>query len=822
LPAFAQTSPNISTNQVQSKPQTGSLSGQIVDAKNKPVSYATVTLLSADSVVISGDLTKEDGSFAISPTGTGSFILRINIIGFRQRYVSGITISQESPEKKMGRVQITAEAHTLEEVSVTGEKNVMELSVDKKVFNVEKNLTSAGGSAADALKNVPSLSVDVDGDVQLRGKQATILIDGKPATLFGGDVASALQSLPAASIQSVEVITNPSAKFDAQGMSGIVNIITKKENRFGINGTATVGAGTRDKYNGSLNLNLRNDKWNVFFNTSYRSNKNYQRTRNERYNLDGTLISASYEDNRRLHGGFFTTAGAEYTFDERNALTLTQNINLMKWGNKGNTTFRFYEDDILQTYQVRSSDNLGGPLSSSTSLDYKHKFLKPKQEISTNITFAKTNVTRDQEFITGYYTPAGSPIGNQIIQQAPGGGSSTSLNGQADFTTPFLTKDGKLDAGWKTQLYWFESSNEAMIDRGLGDGFERDSVLQNDFNYSQHIHAAYASYSDQKGKFGYQFGLRGELSSYKGTSSLLTTGSGEYTNEFLSLFPSAYLSYKLPQEQAVYLSYTRRTNRPHFFQMMPYLDVSNPMDTSAGNPDLIPEFIHNTELNWSRQYKKGHTLIASTYLQYTQNLIDRIRRFNDDSSGISFSMPQNLNYGLTYGVELTGRFQILPSWDASLNFNFFKNDIMGSNLDAALNNSGTSWFTKVNTNVKLPANFSLQVSGNYDAPKVAAQGEVSEVYFIDVALRKSFWKNKANVVLNVSDIFNTRKYTTTYDFAYATQQIYRDRETRVGNISFTYRFGKSEVKQSGRRREAGQGSVKERDNIKQGDNDGGF
>lgn len=798
----------------QPAPKPGSISGIVTDTKKNPLSYATVTLLRQDSSVVNGDLTKEDGSFKINATGTGNFILRINAIGYVPRYIPDIIVTPKDAEKQLKKIMVSPTSQSLSEVEFVAERPVVEMSVDKKVFNVEKNITSAGGSAVDALKNVPSLSVDIDGDVALRGKAATILIDGKPATLLGDDVASALQSLPASSIQSVEVITNPSAKYDAQGMSGIINIITKKDNRFGLNGSLSAGAGTHDKYNAGLNLNLRNDKWNFFLNSNFRRNLNYHRGYNERSTSEGMLTAGSYEDNTRTHGGWFSSLGAEYTINEKNTLSLTQNLNLMLWGNKGTTTYFNYINGIQDSSQVRSSDNLGAPLSSSTSLDYKHKFKKQKQELTTNLTFADTWVKRDQEFQTNYYDADHSSYRSAVLQKAPGGGSSASLNGQADFTTPFVFTNGKLDAGWKSQLYWFESGNNATIDSGNGP--QKDPTLQNNYEYAQQVHAAYASFGDQQGKLGYQAGLRLEYSHYEGTASAL--GGQRYGNEFLNLFPSAYLSYKLAPKQDIYLSYTRRIDRPNFFQMMPYVDVSNPQDTNSGNPGLIPEFIHNTEFSYSRQFEKGHNVIASVYYQYTQNLIDRVKTFHEN--GNSYTRPQNLGSGTTYGVEVTARTQLMPVWDATVNFNFFQNSINGSNVIS--NNSGNSWFVKLNSNLKLPYSLSLQLSGNYDAPKINAQGKTQEVYWIDLGLRKNLLKNKATIVLNVSDIFNTRKYTNVYDLYGSSQTIYKDRETRIGNITFTYRFGRSDSKTPNRRNKD-QNQVKDRDNLKQEDGDqGGF
>lgn len=818
---FAQSQSQNPAAQMQ---QTGRLTGTLVDAQNKPVSYATVTLLRADSSVVNGGLTGDDGSFTIEPTGTGSFMIRISGIGIQTRTIGGISITADAPDKNLGRVKASVTAQALQEVEITGEKAMMEMSVDKKVFNVDKNITATGGSATDVLQNVPSVSVDADGGVSLRGKDnVTILIDGKPATLLGGDAASALQSLPAASIQSVEVITNPSAKYDAQGMTGILNIITKRDKKVGLNGSVSLGAGTRDKYNGSLNLNMKNNKWNVFLNSSFRLNRRYNRTTNERVNEGTYGYFKSEEESIREFNGFFNSIGAEYTFNDRNTLMLTQNINKMEWGGNGFSNYNVYvSPEIIDSTQRRSSYNVGGPISTSTALNYKHKFAKPKQELTADATFAKTWVDRTQEYETYILNGDGSQRRSTIYQKAPGSGTNSSLNLQADFTTPFLTKNGKLDAGYKSQLLWFESTNNATIDSG--NGAQVDYTLLNNYNYTQQTHAGYLNYSDQVGKWSYQGGLRLEYSYYEGTA--LNLMGKTYTNEFLNLFPSAFLSYKIAESQSVFLSYTRRINRPHFMQLMPYVDLSNPQDTSMGNPDLEPEFINNVELNYSKNFKGGHNFIASAYYQYTENMIERYRRFYSD--GTTFTQPQNLNKGITYGLELIGKTQILPIWDATLSFNFFQNEVRGANIDPVLNNSGFSWFSKLTTNLKLPAGFSLQVNGNYEAPKVAAQGTLEEVYWLDVALRKNLLNNKATLVLNVSDIFNTRKYTTVYDYPGYTQTTYRDRETRIGNISFTYRFGKSEVKGknsgNGRRRsnqDTKPNSTKERENLKTDDSSNG-
>lgn len=801
----------------QTNPTSGSIAGRVIDANNKPLSYTTVTLLKTDSSVVNGALTEENGTFNISSVALGAYMLRVNALGYTPKFITNIILTSDKSSKYLGAISIASSSQMLKEVEIVGEKAMVEMSIDKKVFNVDKNITATGGSATDVLKNVPSLSVDVDGDVSLRGKGATILIDGKPATLLGGDAASALQSLPASSIQSVEVITNPSAKYDAQGMSGIINLITKKDSKMGMNGNASIGVGTRDKYNAALSLNMKNDKWNLFFNSSYRSRSNFQRGYNERVLDNGQIIAGSYEDNIRKFVGSFTTLGAEYSISDKTSITLTENINLMQWGNKGNTSYFNFLNGLKDSAQIRGTNSLGSPITSSTSLDFKHRFSKPRQELTSNVTFAHTWASRTQDYTTSYLDGNEQAYRAPMLQSAPGNGYNTSLSAQVDYTMPFMGKNGKIDAGLKTQDFWFASDNNAT--RDTGGGPIPDATLQNNYNYTQQTHAAYASTTNSFGKFGYQAGLRLEYSRYSGTAMQLN--GVKYSNEFLNLFPSAYLSYKIGANDNVYLSYTRRIDRPSFWQMMPYVDVSNPQDTSSGNPGLIPEFIHNTELSYNKVFEKGHNFFGSIYYQYTQNMIDRVKHFSDN--GNSRTRPENLGSGTTYGLEVTGKAQLLPIWDASLNLNFFQNKINGGNVTA--DNSGSSWFAKLNTNLKLPYSFSLQVIGNYEAPKIGAQGKTQEVYFMDIAVKKNLFKNKASITLNVSDIFNTRKYTTLYNFPGSMQTIYRNRETRIGNITFAYRFGRSDSKAGRRNREQNTTlPTKERDNIKQSDggDSGGF
>ena len=798
----------------------GSVSGKVTDAKGSPVGYATVTLLRMDSSVVNGDLTKDNGSFTITPTGVGKFKLRIESIGVTTKYIS-VELTPTAPDKDLGKIKLAPSENTLNTVNIVGEKPIMELKVDKKVFNVEKNITSAGGSATDVLQNVPAVSVDADGNVSLRGKSdVTILIDGKPATMLGTDVASALQSLPAGSIENVEVITNPSAKYDAQGTSGIINIVTKKDGRFGMNGTATLGAGTKDKYNGNFGINAHKGKWNVFANGSFRLNNTFNDVTTDINDLRGgdTIYknSHSFEHVPRHFNGSFNSIGATYEPDKYNSLTVTENLNFMQFG------FKDYSDKTVTDYttigspytqQYRYSDFTVNLLALSSALDYKHKFRKKDEELNFDFTFANTNITRSQY----YRTDTNSNLLFPLIENAPATGQNRTLNVWADYTDPLFTSNGKLGLGFKSQVFWFMSSGNPVLtyteNTTTGaQGTRVDSPLIGDYQYSTQIHAGYINWSDQLGKFSYQAGLRVEDAVYKGSGSIPKDTT--FSNSFTNFFPSAFVSYKLSEQSSIYLNYSRRTNRPDFRSMLPFKDLSNPGTVNMGNPSLIPEFINNVEFSYSKATKRGDNFILSAYYSYTENLTQRVSRritAADSSIGLTqeigqlLSQPLNIAHGTTYGMEGTGHVQIFKWWDATLNVNFFQNDLVIGKIDSSYssyltNTNGFTWFGKVNTSIKLPKSFSIQINVNYESPKVVAQGNLAETWWMDVAVRKNIWKNKATLILNCSDVFNTHRFLTTYSLPAYYETINRVKETRIGNITFTYRFGKQDLGKGNKQR----------------------
>ena len=808
------------------------IEGNLRDEKNNAVSFATVNLMDVkNQKAIAGAQSNEKGQFTISLTTKGVYALKINTLGYSNYTSANILVTSLDTLIKIGSIKLKQQSKNLNVVEVKAEKSMMQMDIDKRVFNVEKNTTTSGGSAADVLQNVPSVAVDLDGNVSLRGKgNVTILIDGRPSTMLGSDVAAALQSLSASSIESVEVITNPSSKYDAQGMSGIINIITKRDKKFGLNGVGTIGIGTLNKYNGSVNLNLKNNKWNVFLNANGRINNTYNYATINRSNKNDVIRSDSYEDNDKYRFGGMASIGAEYTFSKQNVVMFTQSLNRMRFGSDANTRYEVYNGSLQTLLQDRHGNFDGGPISTTSALNFKHKFKQPKQEITADLSYSHTWMKREQDYATtttNFLIMPPMNIVSQLNQNAPGQGNMNNFTGMIDYTMPMFHGKGKLDAGLKTQISHFDNSNTPTKNYGDPTYTTTDTSMKSDYNYNMRIDAAYINMANTKGKWGYQAGLRLENATYRGTTNIYSVLN--YENNFLNLFPTTYISYQVSPNQTFYLSYSRRTNRPGFRDMMPFLDLSNPQDSSMGNPNLKPEFIHNAELNFNKQFEKGHQLMFSTYYQYTENLIEKYRVFYSD--GTSFTQPQNLNKGETFGAELTGKLQISKPWDASFNFNLFKTNIINNVISQAVNTNGTSWFTKVNTTYKLNQGSSIQLNANYEAPKVTAQGRTQEVYWIDLAYKANFWNSKGSVTLSISDILNTRKYTNIYDYSNYYQVNYRDRETRIANVTFTYRIGKSDPKALANKRgrvEKSQNTedkkVKSRDNLmKEGDdnNEGG-
>ncbi|SIN67320.1 outer membrane beta-barrel family protein [Chitinophaga niabensis] len=792
-------------------PQIGQIYGKLVDAQTKQaVEYASVALLRAkDSSVVTGMLSKGNGDFNLENLPFGAFLVRINFMGYKTIF-KRVTVTPQTMSQDLGNIKLEANAKSLEEVNVTGQRSAFQMSIDKKVFNVDRNLTSVGGTAADVLKSVPSVNVDIDGNVKVRNSSPNIFVDGKPSTL-------SIDQIPADAIESVELITNPSAKYDAEGMSGIINIVLKKNKKAGYNGMVMAGIGNNDKYNLGGNVNVRQGKWNVSANYNFNANRNWGNGTTDRTNFavagspDQNYINQNSDS--RQGGQFqFGRFGLDYFLDNRNTLSLSQNIVGGSFKNR-ETLASVYSDanKAITNRNNRYTDSKFGFNNYTTTLGFKHLFAEPNRELTADVSLNLSNNNRSGGFITQPLNLSGDPVGNRFAQSNNSDGKTNFYSFQADYVDP-VGKTGKFETGIKGTMRYYSSVYD-VFDATNGNPVRIDSI-SNDYKYDEQIYAAYANYSNTIQNFGYQVGLRAEQYVYAGE---IPSKSLKYkpTKPVPGLFPSVYLSYKLKKEQEVQLNYSRRVNRPNFFQLIPYRDFTDPLNHREGNPDLKPEYTNSLEFSYMKTWKK-HNFLGSLYYRNTNNLISTINEPITPGNDTLLTTFVNANKNFSYGAELTMKNEIITGWSITTNVNLYQTELQVKNAKENYTNRGFSWLAKINSETKLPANFTFQVTANYQAPTItvpsggggggrggggggggfmmiptSAQGMIKGLSAVDLAVRKDFLKNKAaSLTLSLSDVFNTRQFEMDQESPYFSQNFIRKRESRILKLNFSYRFGK--------------------------------
>lgn len=782
----------------------GKITAKVVDAKtNETIPFATAVILNRKTkALVKGVQTDINGNLSMVGLPKGVFTFKLSYVGYQTMVRDSISINGTINNINLGTIKMsTAKGTALNEVTITAPKSTIQLGVDKKVFSVDQSLVSEGGSASDLLQNVPSVTSDIDGNVSLRGSTGVkVLIDGKPSLIAGGNVAQILQSIPASSIESVELITNPSAKYDAEGQSGIINIVLKKNKKLGLNGNLALTAGNRDNYNASTSLSFQNSKVNLYGNYSYRyGNRNGGGYNNISY-LNSTSPIAFANQNtisESLDKGHNAKAGLDYYLTDKDVLSFAAGFNL-----RDNDRTEFLNINKLNALNQpvelsnRVNSNLGSGGSYDLNLDYSHKFKKPREEITFNLSFSEGNNDNLQLYNTDIYNVDGIPVSQrpELIRN-DGSGLNRNYNAQTDYTLP-IGKTGKLEAGYRSQIRIAENSTFSETYHNNVEGYRPNLDLTNDFNSKDQVHAIYANYQNSVKNFGYQVGLRAEdatldtkLGVYNTAGQLsYIPGKVAYTR----LYPSIFLTQKLEKEQQVQLSYSRRVNRPRGWDTNPFLDVSDPLNYRQGNPNLKPEDVHAFELSYSKFWPKV-TFISTAYMRQTNDVIQRIRTEPDDN-GITITTPENLTKEISSGLELIGRFDVVKAWNFTANANLYQSKINGVPAFGIIENSGFTWNANLTNNFVLPYGITLQVKGDYRARQVMAQGTRNAMYGVDAGAKYDFKNKKSSLSLNVRDIFNTRAWSMTTSTNNSITDFRRYMQGTMGNITYSYRFGKTDFK----------------------------
>ncbi|WP_066839756.1 TonB-dependent receptor [Rufibacter ruber] len=777
----------------QSARAQGSITGTLQDAASKqPIGYATAALLSGpDSAIVASTLVGGDGGFTLSPVAEGKYALKISFVGYATRVVPNIVLTSAKPKANLGVIQLRAASTQLQAVEIVGQREQVEYALDRRVYNVGQDLSTVGGTAVDVMQNVPSVTVDQEGTVSMRGtSNITILIDGKPSALSG----LGLDQIPASTIERVEVITNPSSKYDPSGTGGVLNIILKKEKQRGLNGMASANAGLGGRYNTSLNLNYRFGKLNLFSNYDFRHDIRKGTGRQFRTNYtDNPPFQAQESRNTYTFGNHNLRFGADYQLTESQSLTGSV---LYRFGYRDNESTSFYRylnpAQSLDSTSLRNSAGNEDRRLWEYALSYRKTFQEAGRELTADAVF---NVEREpgyEEFGWRFYKADGSPsqLTPATVQQNHALEQEREFSLQADYVNPIGEK-GKWETGYRT-TFEREDSDVRAFDLNARTGFFENSLGRtNHFIYDEWVHALYGNYGNVFKKFSYQLGARLEQ------TNIITnqvTQRKRNKQDYLNLFPSLFLTYEFSEEQKVQTSYSRRIDRPGTRQLNPFLDISDPYNQRQGNPNLNPEFIDSYEVNYLRFWDHA-TVTGTVFYRKMTDVVQQLRETRDDPvyQSVSFATYQNFADGQSYGVELTASADPTSWLRLNANASGFNYSINSSSRGVA-NASRVSWTGRLNSNVTLPYKTEVQLSLYYRSPTVMVQGERSGMFTTSLSARKEVFKGKGNIILRVQDIIDTMRFDS-YSFGnrgevktFEETSSYKP-QSQLVYLGFSYRFG---------------------------------
>ena len=804
----------------------GRFYGTLIDENTgKKVEYASVRIFGMrwdsitkkrQEVILGGQLTGENGEFSVDKLPLmGNFTLKITCIGyedFDQQITFGFTRGQGQPpsgpvEKDLGNIKLKPANVVLKETEIVGEAAGFSLALDKKVFKMDKNLNAAGGTAEDALKNVPSLSVDIDGNLTLRNATPQIFVDGRPTNLT-------LDQIPGDAIDNVELITNPSAKYDASGgNAGIVNIVLKKERRIGYNGSVRAGIDKRGRPNIGGDINAREGKINAFLSGNLNMRRSLSESSTDRNNLVGPVLTDIYQDgtgqNDRLNLNFRT--GLDWFINNRNTITFAGNINK---GQFSNLDILDIQTDTLDAggavsktaFSKRNTDSNRSYVNSGAQILYKKLFPMEGRELTADINFNGSASDNQSVFYTDYFGE--KPPANQ---RQTGAGGNQFYTIQSDYVTP-LGKGLKVETGVRAAIRSFDSSNATFQTSPDQITEVRINNFADEYSYLDQVYAAYGTFSQSFKKWGYMAGLRAESSKYEGR---LPITNEKFGNRYpVSLFPSLFTTYKLNEEDNLQVNYSRRVNRPSFFQLIPFSDFSDSLQVSRGNPELLPEFTNSLEFSYQNIINRQHNFLVSAFYRTAYKLITRYQfeEYNAflgrQSTVLSYI---NANSGYAYGLEFTIKNTVAKIFDFTTNANVFNSVVDARNIEDTLKIEQFSYNIKENVSIRLPKEWSLQFNGEYssrsslanfssggggrghgfrESAASSAQGYRIPVWSLDFSVRKTFWKRKGSLTLSISDLFRSNINGSHAETSAVIQDTYRLRDPQFVRLNFSYRFGK--------------------------------
>ncbi|MES2275576.1 MAG: TonB-dependent receptor [Bacteroidota bacterium] len=769
----------------------GSISGRLVDAdSNQPLEFATVALIKkADNLPAKSIQTDLQGNFKLDNIADGYYLLRTTYVGYGTYTKDSIRFDAKKRTYILNTLKLKQMKGALKEVSVKAQRSSIQLGIDRKVFSVDQSLVSQGGSVTDLLSNVPSVQVDVDGNLNLRGtSNVRVLINGKPSALTGSSMADVLQSIPASAIESIEVITNPSSKYDAEGQSGIINIILKKNARLGFNGSVSGSVGNQKTYNGSANIAYQTKAVNLYANYSYRKaertgNGFTNRTISDPVNgqtFQNQIANQSFDFNSNN-----IRAGIDINLDPKTTLSFSGNANL-----RNRNRFQFGDTRITDAASVLkqlTSQNSSSYTKGNHNLDYNADFDRKykKGELTANVGYSTGFEDADDYQSTEYNNYIPTAAYRQRRQINANGQEGHNINIQTDYTQP-LNHNNKFDVGYRSTFS--QNNNRNDVDSVLAGVYVPDGTLTNHFLYKEQIHAVYGNYQQQFGQYGLQVGLRAESAHIR---TLLREGSIANGQDYFRIYPSVFLSDKLSENQTLQLSYTRRVSRPRDRQISPFLDTSDPYNYQQGSPNLKPEDTHSFEMSYIN-YWKTLTLTSSLYYRLTNDDIQRIRTPYNGSTSIVVLHSENITSSQNGGFELIAKVNATQNIDITANINAYYSYLQAAPQFNLNSTSGFAWNGNLTANIKPVKKLGIQLHGDYNAPQVISQGHQRAMYGLDGGLKYDLTK-ALNISTSIRDIFNSRKFGSITNYTAGAASIHSESvrrfQTRTMLVTLSYRFG---------------------------------
>ena len=804
---------------------TGSVYGKITDAKTgKPIDGASVLILAPRSPqdstggrLVGNALTEGNGEFLLENLPASQTLqLVLNVIGYGAQKIP-VTLSGGNLNKDLGSIRVVPTGETqLKEVEIVAQTPQFELRGEKKIFNVDQNLSAQGGMVTDVLRNVPGVQVDADGNVSIRNSGPQIFVDGRQTTL-------SLDQIPADAVESLEIINNPSARYDAAGGGGgILNIVLKKNRKQGYNGNLRAGGDSRGGANVDGDINIRSGKFNFSVGANVRRNVRRTTTLTDRLDLNANPNFLTTQDGLWKAGGYrgFGRLGVDYFMTNRTSISLGANYSDGNFDQKENIDIvggPASANGVLQPanqFALRTNDGARRFTGTGVSLGGKHLFQQTGRELTVDINYNERSSTSDNVFQTDTFTTSShETLMESVRQRTKGDGKSAYGIVQADYVQP-VSKTDKLEMGVKGVFQQNNNENNNYTFNGTANDYV---VLPNPFsNYSStsRVLAAYVSYSGNlREKLGYQLGLRGENSAYEGTLS--KTGQTFSNNFPISLFPSVFLSQQISKTDQLQLSYRRGIDRPNFWQLFPFADYTDPLNIRQGNADLKPAFTNSLELTYLKTGKGGNYASGSAYYRRADNVISAYQSLTINpftNSNAVISTYANLGTTNQYGVELTGQYLPVKWWTIVANFNGYNAAVFS---DSALTNRNSylSAFAKLNNTFKLQRGITFQLLSGYQSrtsilpdgsgggggfggggSSSTAQGYIGANWFVDISVRKAWGKNDAmSLTLSGNDVFGTQRTIQHTENLYFVQNYNRLSNPYTFRLNFAWRFGERDV-----------------------------